>query len=121
MLVNLYCTNLDKKLVLSIIRQESNFKNVIGGGSVGLMQILPSTARAIGCEAKNKKDLLNEELNIKCGCLYLTKLSEKYKKTNDIIASYNAGAVYKKNRLYVNQSYVDLINKWRRKDELCYL
>ncbi len=127
MWISLYCGQVDQKLALSIVRQESNFKNVAPNASVGLMQILPSTAKAIGCEAKTRKELLNEELNVKCGCLYLQKLHQKYKKINDVIASYNAGAVYicKKGLNckighYTNQSYVDSVNKWR-KHELCYL
>jgi len=78
MLVGLYCN--DPILAMAIIKQESNFKNIVNTneGSTGLMQVLPSTASWIECEATSQKELMDLEKNIACGCKYLDILSTQH-------------------------------------------
>ena len=78
-------------LVKSIVATESNFRvNVVSSkGAVGLMQLLPSTAREYGANA------MVPEQNIDAGTRYLRFLIEKYRNSRNplknAIAAYNAG------------------------------
>ena len=78
-------------LVKSIVATESNFRcNVVSSkGAVGLMQLLPSTARQYGANAKVPAQ------NVDAGTRYLRFLIEKYRDSSNpltnAIAAYNAG------------------------------
>jgi soluble lytic murein transglycosylase-like protein len=78
-------------LVKSIVATESNFRcdAVSSRGSIGLMQLLPSTARQYGADARVP------EQNIDAGTRYLRFLIERYRHSNsplkNVIAAYNAG------------------------------
>src|SRR5215469_2836698 len=78
-------------LVKSIVATESNFRcdAVSSRGSIGLMQLLPSTARQYGADARVP------EQNIDAGTRYLRFLIERYRNSgsplNNVIAAYNAG------------------------------
>ena len=78
-------------LVKGIVATESNFRcNVVSPrGSVGLMQLQPSTALQYGADASVP------EQNIDAGTRYLRFLIEKYRNTKNplkcAIAAYNAG------------------------------
>jgi soluble lytic murein transglycosylase-like protein len=78
-------------LVKSIVATESNFRcdAVSSRGSIGLMQLLPSTARQYGADARVP------EQNIDAGTRYLRFLIEKYRHSDSplksAIAAYNAG------------------------------
>jgi soluble lytic murein transglycosylase-like protein len=78
-------------LVKSIVATESNFRcNAVSSrGSIGLMQLLPSTARQFGGDARVP------EQNIDAGTRYLRFLIEKYRTSSEplkyVIAAYNAG------------------------------
>jgi soluble lytic murein transglycosylase-like protein len=78
-------------LVKSIVATESNFRcdAVSARGSIGLMQLLPSTARQYGANASVP------EQNIDAGTRYLRFLIERYRHSNsplkNVIAAYNAG------------------------------
>src|SRR5215472_14494271 len=78
-------------LVKSIVAIESNFQcNAVSSrGSIGLMQLLPSTARQYGADARVP------EQNIDAGTRYLRFLIERYRHCNspmeNVIAAYNAG------------------------------
>lgn len=117
-----YCRN--PILALSIIEVESNFRNIRAKDepSTGLMQVKPSTAQWIKCIAQSEKDLLNIDLNVRCGCRYLARIADTYPRLKDQIASYNAGAVKKCYTGtvhpsgkscpiggYINQDYVDKV------------
>ena len=87
---------LDKALVYSVIKVESDFKKnaVSRSGALGLMQILPSTAKWISKELG--EDYFDEKMfepktNIKFGCFYLNYLFEKFEKMEVVICAYNAG------------------------------
>jgi soluble lytic murein transglycosylase-like protein len=78
-------------LVKSIVAIESNFRSeaISSRGSIGLMQLLPSTARQYGADARVP------EQNIDAGTRYLRFLIERYRNSNsplkNVIAAYNAG------------------------------
>jgi soluble lytic murein transglycosylase-like protein len=78
-------------LVKSIVATESNFRSeaISSRGSIGLMQLLPSTARQYGADARVP------EQNIDVGTRYLRFLIERYRHSDsplkNVIAAYNAG------------------------------
>jgi soluble lytic murein transglycosylase-like protein len=78
-------------LVKSIVAIESNFRcdAVSSRGSVGLMQLRPSTARQYGADA------MVPEQNVDAGTRYLRFLIERYRHSSsplkNVIAAYNAG------------------------------
>ena len=89
----------DPLFITSIIRAESNFNPNAKSkkGAIGLMQIMPSTAKEIAQKYLNISDFTEEklyepELNIKLGVYYVKILSEMFNNnTNLVLASYNAG------------------------------
>jgi len=89
---------MDPVFITAVIAIESNFSNVQGpGGVLGMMQILPSTAKSIAklLNLEVPKDwnqlLTDYKLNITYGTAYLSYL---YKKTGSLVKaleSYNNG------------------------------
>lgn len=89
----------DPVFIQAIIQTESSFDPSAKGsaGEVGLMQLMPETARWIaqkeGLEYKNKKSLENPVINIKLGVAYMAFLRDYFKKNpTRYIAAYNMGA-----------------------------
>lgn len=81
--------DLEEALVRAVIKAESDFDplTVSAKGAVGLMQLLPQTAREIGIE-----DLRRPEENIRGGCRYLRQLLDSFGGDLDLaLAAYNAG------------------------------
>lgn len=80
--------NVDPLLVHSVIKVESNFNQfaISNKGAVGLMQLIPSTARQYG--AQNSFDA---KQNIEAGVKYLKHLQDLYKDDRLALAAYNAG------------------------------
>ena len=84
--------------VYSLIRQESAFfpQAKSGVGALGIMQIMPSTARQVsrqsGIKLKNKYQLLDPRQNIEIGTAYLDQLLTRFD-GNMVLATaaYNAG------------------------------
>ena len=82
----------------AVIRQESAFTTDArsSAGALGLMQLMPRTARQVARSLRIKRpkhrDLLKSNINIKLGVRYLRKLQERFN-GNSILAtaSYNAG------------------------------
>ncbi len=94
--------HLDPALVAAVIDEESQFDATArsGAGAVGLMQLLPDTARGIAIHTGGKNfhpatDLLNPDLNVRYGCWYLQHLRQKYAQYPNgdelALAAYNAG------------------------------
>ena len=97
-LASLKKQNLSKALVFALIRQESAFNPRARSSSdaFGLMQLIPSTARAMARKIKQPyrgvSDLYNPEKNIRLGTYYLNHLLRKYDNSFILaVAAYNAG------------------------------
>ena len=87
-----------RELVLSVIRQESEFDIKANSyvGARGLMQLMTYTAKLVAKQAKlpyNKSRLKTDpEYNIKLGSYYLASLLEQYEGSYPFaLAAYNAG------------------------------
>lgn len=81
--------DVDPELIHSIIRAESNYDSraVSPKGAVGLMQLMPDTAKEYG--VKDRYDPLE---NIEGGVKYLKELLQIYDQKDDLVlAAYNAG------------------------------
>lgn len=88
--------DIEPALVYAVIKVESDFdkKAVSKSGAVGLMQILPKTAKWIAGELKlsfDETSLFDPELNIRFGCFYLRYLFNKFNDRDIVICAYNAG------------------------------
>ncbi len=94
---------LPRNLTLAITRQESEFDNMAKSpsGALGMMQLLPSTAREVARKNEIGYDvqkLYDSEYNMLLGSLYLQKLIDNYDGSVIMgIAAYNGGPgnVYK--------------------------
>jgi soluble lytic murein transglycosylase len=81
-------------LIAALIRQESAFQDDAHSrvGAMGLMQLMPGTAKIIDRKVK-KKDLLKPEVNIRIGINYFEMLVSRYNGDVELaLAAYNAGA-----------------------------
>ena len=91
---------LDPILVRSLIRQESAFglKAVSTSNALGLMQLIPPTAREVATELKMKvaipDDLFKPEINVPLGTSYIAKMIDTFGGNVPLgLAAYNAGPV----------------------------
>jgi soluble lytic murein transglycosylase len=101
--------HLDPALLAAVIDQESKFRSGVKSrsGAIGLMQLLPDTAKGIAVHTGGTRfrvdDLYNPEINVRYGAWYLRHLLNKYGDERTALAAYNAG-----------QENVD---GWRRRGE----
>jgi soluble lytic murein transglycosylase-like protein len=80
--------DLAPELVDTIARAESNYRADAKSpaGAVGVMQLMPATARALGVDPRNPED------NIYGGAAYLRSLLDRFDGRLDLaLAAYNAG------------------------------
>jgi soluble lytic murein transglycosylase len=89
--------DLNPALLAAVIEQESKFRADAksSAGAIGLMQLLPATAKGIAIHTGGSKfvvsDLYNPEINIRYGAWYLHHLMQKYDDEETALAAYNAG------------------------------
>lgn len=91
--------DLDPALVVAVIYAESGFREgaVSEHGAIGLMQLLPATAKEIalrtGGERFEVADLRDPRVNIRYGSNYLRYLLDRYDGSQvEALAAYHAGA-----------------------------
>ncbi len=88
---------LDAALIAAVIYRESKFDADARSrsGAIGLMQLLPDTARGIAVHTGGRnfvvEDLLDPEINVRYGSFYLRRLLRKYEDERLALAAYNAG------------------------------
>lgn len=89
---------LDPYMVASLIRQESEFNPsaISYANAWGLMQLLPRVGRDLAHQAGihhfETRDLLDPQVNIRLGCLYLKQMLDKFGDHPEYaFAAYNAG------------------------------
>jgi soluble lytic murein transglycosylase len=87
-LVNARANKLPPALVKAVIAAESRFDSeaVSRAGALGLMQLMPETARVLGVE-----DPLRPEQNVRGGARYLRAMLDRYGDMTRALAAYNAG------------------------------
>lgn len=88
---------LEPALLAAVIYQESRFRPRARSpsGALGLMQLLPATAKGIATRTGGTRfrldDLFDPELNVRYGSWYLRHLLDKYHDEQLALAAYNAG------------------------------
>ena len=97
----------DYEMVKAVIQTESdwNHKAVSTSGAIGLMQVLPSTARS---EFNTpKQDLFDPYVNVTVGIKYLSKLNDRFDDLESTLTAYSHGptATTKYSPTYVNNNF----------------
>ena len=88
---------LDPALLAAVIYTESKFdaNAQSDAGAIGLMQLLPDTAKGIAVRTGGARfvvsDLYNPEINVRYGAWYLRHLLDKYGDERTSLAAYHAG------------------------------
>ena len=89
--------DLNPALLAAVIDEESKFRADAksSAGAIGLMQLLPATAKGIAVHTGGStfvvSDLYNPEINVRYGAWYLHHLLQKYGDERLALAAYNAG------------------------------
>jgi soluble lytic murein transglycosylase len=91
----------DPAIINAIILKESGFNPyaVSGAGALGLMQLMPQTAKIIAKDLGLDIDVAdltkNPEMNVKLGTAYFEQKLERFKGHKEItLSGYNAGPLY---------------------------
>ena len=97
----------DYEMVKAVIQTESNWnhKAVSTSGAIGLMQVLPSTAKS---EFNTpKQDLFDPYVNVTVGIKYLSKLDNHFDDLESTLTAYSHGptATKKYSPTYVNNNF----------------
>ncbi len=90
--------SIERALVLGLTRQESNFQTGVSSpaGALGLMQLMPDTARAMATKTRQPFDLArltsDPAYNTSLGTQYLADMLEKFGGSYELaLSAYNAG------------------------------
>ncbi len=87
--------DLDKYLVMAVIKNESNFvPDAHSGKASGLMQLTDETGKWVGEKLGIKYSDINlndPQCNIQLGCYYLKYLIDHYDNIDTALAAYNGG------------------------------
>lgn len=89
--------DIDPFLLLSVMREESRFEPEARSvaGALGLMQLMPATARRLtgraSLDIKDDNDLKDAKTNITIGAFYLKELLKEFGSPVAAVAAYNAG------------------------------
>jgi soluble lytic murein transglycosylase len=89
--------SLDAALLAAVIYTESRFEADAesSAGAIGLMQLLPDTAKGIALRTGGGgfvvADLYNPEINVRYGAWYLRNLLGRYGNVRTALAAYHAG------------------------------
>ena len=120
--------DLDPALLAAVIYAESRFDPNARSeaGAVGLMQLLPETAKGIALRTGGTRfvvaDLRDPEINVRYGSWYLDHLLDRYDDTELALAAYHAGQGnvdrWRREGLGIafpeTRSYVDQVERVRR-------
>ena len=95
-----YLLDFQPSFVLAIIEHESSFRSAVisRAGAIGLMQLLPATARVVGKNIgievpRGGANLKDPVINITLGMHYLAQLRDNFKSLASALAAYNFGPV----------------------------
>jgi soluble lytic murein transglycosylase-like protein len=86
--------NLDPYLIMGLIHQESTFNPTARSpvGAVGLMQLMPPTAKELARRLHSSANVDNPEVNVRLGTFYFRQLVDMFGGVVQLaVASYNAG------------------------------
>jgi soluble lytic murein transglycosylase len=89
--------SIDWKLILAIIQAESEFNSRARShkGAIGLMQVMPSTAKwvssRLGVRYRGLDSLYDPDYNIRLGMHYLDMMRKKYSNIEEALVAYNRG------------------------------
>lgn len=92
--------SLDICLLIAMVHVESKFnpEAVSGSGALGLMQLLPSTARETarknGMRKVDTGTIMAPDTNVLLGAYYFRKLLEQFGDTDLAVAAYNGGPAH---------------------------
>ena len=108
----------DWRLLASLAYTESNFDTtaVSWAGARGLMQLMPSTARAMGVPAGKEQ---NAEESVKAAVKYISLTAQSFKdlpeeeRVNFVLASYNSGIGHVQDAMALAEKYGKDKNVWR--------
>jgi len=105
----------DPLLVVAVIREESKFlpRSESHKGAMGLMQLMPDTARwiaqSLGDTHFAEEEMIIPEKNIQYGTWYLASLAREFKGNKMLVlAAYNGGSGHV--RGWIQSSQIDLAN-----------
>jgi N-acetylmuramoyl-L-alanine amidase len=104
-------------LAVAIAYQESGFQQrvVSGVNAIGVMQVLPSTGRALGRQTGRSFDLLDTQDNITAGVLLLRQLVRSTGSTDRALAGYyqGLGSIARQGILPQTRQYIRSVNYLR--------
>lgn len=92
--------DVDENLIFAVIKAESNFdpNTISEKGAIGLMQLMPDTAKDVAVkngidldETNIEQELCKVNKNIDIGSKYLSTLLQRYDSVELALAAYNAG------------------------------